>query len=132
MGNENKYKIEEIWDSVVYTRKWKSHQPELYYLISWNGYPEGENTWGPILTVKHFEKLIIIFDKNHFDKPTATITLIDIILLIVNQTAKALATKQKWGWLAKASSTNKPTKESWNFQISDLSWASFGFIPQSP
>ena len=38
------YKVEAIWDSVVYVRKSKSgHLLGLYYLVSWKRYPEEEN-----------------------------------------------------------------------------------------
>ena len=62
------YKVEAIWDSAVYTKESKSgHLPGLYYLISWNGYPEEENTWEPASVVQHFRKLINLFHKNHPD-----------------------------------------------------------------
>ena len=45
-GNDKggKYKVEAIWDSTVYTRESADHLPGLYYLISWKGYLEEENT----------------------------------------------------------------------------------------
>ena len=39
------YKLEVIWDSAVSVREWESgNLPGLYYLVSWNWYPEEENT----------------------------------------------------------------------------------------
>ena len=49
---EGKYKMEAIWDSAVYARESKSgHLPGLYYLVSWKGYLEEENTWEPASAV---------------------------------------------------------------------------------
>lgn len=50
-----KYKLEGIWDSVVYTKKSKSgYLPGLYYLVLWKGYLKEKNTYKPILAVQHF------------------------------------------------------------------------------
>ena len=38
------YKVEAIRDSAVYARESAGHLPGLYYLVSWKGYPEEENT----------------------------------------------------------------------------------------
>ena len=39
------YKVEAICDSAVYAKESESgHLLGLYYLISWKGYPEEENT----------------------------------------------------------------------------------------
>ena len=44
--DSGEYKVEAIWDSVVYARESESgHLPGLYYLVSWKRYPEKENTW---------------------------------------------------------------------------------------
>ena len=43
--NSGEYKMEAIWDSVVYARESKSgHLSDLYYLVSWKRYSENENT----------------------------------------------------------------------------------------
>ena len=45
-GDKGEYKMEAIWDSVVYARESElGHLPGLYYLVSWKRYPEEENTW---------------------------------------------------------------------------------------
>ena len=50
--NSEEFKVEAIWDSTVYTIKSKlGHLPVLYYLVAWQGYPEEENTWQPVLAV---------------------------------------------------------------------------------
>lgn len=42
-GNNKKYKIEAIENSIVYTKKAKKHLLELYYLIAQKNYQEKEN-----------------------------------------------------------------------------------------
>ena len=43
-GDNEEYKVEKIQDSAVYAKESEGHLPGLYYLISWKGYPEEENT----------------------------------------------------------------------------------------
>ncbi len=43
-GNGEEYEVEAIRDSAVYTRESEGYLPGLYYLVSWKGYPEEENT----------------------------------------------------------------------------------------
>ena len=76
--NSREYEVEVIRDSAVYVRELESgHLPSLYYLVSWKGYPEEENTWEPASAVQHLRKLISLFHKDHPDKPTATFPTID-------------------------------------------------------
>ena len=75
--NGEEYKVEAIWDSVVYARKSEGHLPGLYYLVAWICYPEKENTWEPALVVQHLWKLISTFNKDHPKKPIATSLPID-------------------------------------------------------
>ena len=112
-NNSGKYKIEAIRHSAVYARESKSgYLPGLYYLVSWKGYSEEENTWEPASAVQHLKKLISLFHKGHPDKPTATSPAIDSTLLIVRPTVKPTKPlKQKKGW--PANSTNKQAKKNW-------------------
>lgn len=58
-GNDEEYKVEGIWDSIIYTRKSESgHLLRLYYLVSWKDYPKKEGTWKPALAIQHLRKLI--------------------------------------------------------------------------
>ena len=43
-GNNKKYKVEAIIDSVIYAKKAKRHLPGQYYLVSWKGYLEKKST----------------------------------------------------------------------------------------
>ena len=50
--DSGEYEVEAIRDSAVYVRESKSgHLAGLYYLVSWKGYPEEENTWKPASAV---------------------------------------------------------------------------------
>ena len=45
-GNDEKYEVEGIHNSMVFAKESESgHLPGLYYLVSWKGYPKKENTW---------------------------------------------------------------------------------------
>ncbi len=41
---DEEYEVEAIRNSAVYVSKSEGHLPGLYYLVSWKGYPEEENT----------------------------------------------------------------------------------------
>ena len=84
-----KYKVEVIWDSVVYAKESESgHLPGFYYLIFWRRYTEEENTWEPASTIQYLRKLISSFYKDHLDKATATSPAIDNAPLMARPTAK--------------------------------------------
>ena len=85
------YEVEAIWNSAVYARELESsHLPGLYYLVSWKGYLEEENTWKPASTVQHLRKLISLCHTNHPDKPTTTFPAIDTIPLMARLTVKPI------------------------------------------
>ena len=117
-GDENgECKVEAIRDSKVYTRELESgHLPGLYYLVSWKGYLEEENTWEPASAVQHIRKLIRSFHKDHSDKPIATSPAIDIASPMARPIVKpADPLKQRQG--RPANSINKRAKN----------WAAFDF-----
>ena len=63
------YKVEAIWDSVVYVNKPESgYLLGLYYLVAWKIYFEEENTWKLLSVVQYLKKLISSFHKNYLDK----------------------------------------------------------------
>ena len=53
-GNNEKYEIDGIWDSMVYAKKSTTNQlPKLYYLVLWKGYSKKENICEPKLAIQH-------------------------------------------------------------------------------
>ena len=114
-GDDNgEYEVEAIRDSAVYARESESsHLPGLYYLVSWKGYSEEENTWKPASAVQHLRKLISSFHKDHPDKPIATSEAIDTAPPMARPTVKPTgkpSTKRKRA--RPANSSNKRTKKS--------------------
>ena len=105
--------VEAIWDSAIYARESESgHLPDLYYLVSSEGYPEEENTWEPASAVHHLRKLISSFDKNYPDKPTATSPAINTAPTMAKPTVKPSGPpKQKRWW--PTNSINKQAKKNW-------------------
>ena len=105
--DSGEYEVEVIRDSAVYARESESgHLSGLYYLVSWKGYPEEENTWEPASAVQHLRKLICLFHKDHPDKPTATSPAIDTAPPMARSTVK-LPAKQKQGQPAKGRATKR-------------------------
>ncbi len=95
-GDNKEYKVEAIIDSAVYGQQANDQMPGLYYLVSWKGYPEEENTWEPSSAVIHLRKLISTFHKEHPGKPTATSPLLDSVPPMVRPTIPK-ESKQKRG-----------------------------------
>ncbi len=114
-SNSEEYKVEAICNSKVYAKESDSGQlPGLYYLVSWEGYPEEENTWEFALAVLYFCKLISTFHRDHPEKLTATSPPIKSSPPMINPTVKPRAetsSKQKRRRPAKDSSTSKYAKK---------------------
>ena len=110
-NESGEYKVEAIRDSTVYAKESESgHLPGLYYLVSWKGYPEEENTWEPASAVQHLKKLISSFHKDYPDKPTTTSPAIDTAPPMARPTVKPTGPpKRKQG--QPANSTNKQAKK---------------------
>ena len=93
-NNSEEYEMEAIWDSTVYAKKSESdHLPGLYYLVSWKGYPKEENTWEPVLAIRHLKKLINSFYKNYLNKPSTTFKAIDNTPPMAKPTIKPMVIK---------------------------------------
>ena len=74
--DSGEYEVEAIRDSAVYARESAGHLPGLYYLVSWKGYPEEENTWEPASAVQHLRKLISSFILTSRQRPLRPSTLL--------------------------------------------------------
>ena len=88
------YKVKAICDSAVYAKKSESghHLPGLYYLVSWKGYSEKENTWEPASAVQHLRKLISSFYNDHLDQLIVTSEAINTAPPMAKPTIKPTAT----------------------------------------
>ena len=82
-ARDNKeYEVKTMIDSAVYGQQVNNQISGLYYLILWKSYSKEENTWEPILVVIYFWKLINTFHKEHSEKPIATSSPLDSVLLV--------------------------------------------------
>ena len=119
-GNNKKYEVEAIIDSVVYAKKAEWHLPDLYYLVFWKSDSEKKNIWEPSFTVMYLWKMISTFHKNHPEKPTATFLLLDYAPPMAKPSVKPAkpSAKQKQG---RPMGTMKQVKQ-W-----DIEWWGFLF-----
>ena len=97
-GNNKEYKMEGICNSAVYAKESKAgHLLDLYYLVSWKGYPKDENTLEPALAMQHLWKLVSTFHKDYPNKPTATSLLINLAPLMAKPAPPNVNGKRKYG-----------------------------------
>lgn len=132
------YKVKAIYNSHIYAKELEDHLPGVYCLVLCKNHPEEKNTWKPVLTIQHLQRLITTFHKEHLEKSTATFLPVDSDpsmarhMIKLNKTS---STKQKPGRPAKESGVNKHTKKTWTFDFhlvfSSVSLAG-KVLPQSP
>ena len=89
-GDNKKYEVEGIQNSVVYARESARQLPGLYYLVLWKSYPEEENTWEPASAIQHLQRLVTAYHKNNPKKPTTTSVLVDTAPPIARPTASLM------------------------------------------
>ena len=119
VGNNKEYEVDGIWDSVVYAKESAGQLPELYYLVSWKGYPEEENTWKPALAIQHLQRLVTAYHKDNPEKPTATFDPVNTAPPMARPSAPprpaakpTTALTKKRGQPAGSTTTNKRVKKS--------------------
>ena len=80
-ASDNKeYKVDGIWDSVVYVKESAGQLPGLYYLVLWKSYPKKKNLWEPVSAIQYLQRFVTTYHKNNLEKPTATSALVDTAL----------------------------------------------------
>ena len=62
VDGEEEYVVDEILDSRVFRR-------QLQYLVRWEGYDEGENSWEPANLVKNAKAKVSAFHRKHPSAP---------------------------------------------------------------
>ena len=108
-GDDKEYEVNGIWDSTVYARESAGQLPGLYYLVSWKGYPEEENTWEPALAIQHLRKLVTAYHKDNSEKPIATSDPVDTAPPMARPSVPPRPTAKKQG--RPAGSMAAPTKK---------------------
>lgn len=87
-GKSKDYKIETIYNNIIFVKEIEYHLLGPYYLISWNGYQEKKCIWGFVSAIKCLQKLIITFHTTYFEIQITTSFPIDLALLIARTTIK--------------------------------------------
>ena len=110
-GDDDKeYEVDGIRDSAVYAKESATGQLSgLYYLVSWKGYPEEENTWEPASAIQHLRRLITAYHKDNPEKPTATSDPVDTAPPMARPSAPPRPIAKKQG--RPAGPTAVPTKK---------------------
>ena len=108
-GDDKEYEVDGIRDSAVYARESAGQLPGLYYLVSWKGYPEEENTWEPASAIQHLRRLVTAYHKDNPKKPTATFAPVNMAPPIARPTA---AVPKKHDRPAGSTTTAKQAKKS--------------------
>ena len=122
-GNDKEYEINSIQDNAIYTKESTISQlPRLYYLVSWKGYPEEENTWEPTSAIQQLRRLVIVYHKDIPKKPTAISLPVDTAPPLASPiqgrpAGPMTAPTKKRGQLAGSTTTSKQAKK---FQTSLL------------
>lgn len=93
-GNNKKYGVEAIQDSIVYIKETNRHLLKLYYFIVQKNYPKKENIWKLSLAVMYFWKMVSTFHKNYLEKLIKTSIPLNSTSSIVKSMFK-LSIKQK-------------------------------------
>lgn len=105
-------KVEVICDFKIYANELESYLLNLYYLISWNSYPEEENTLESALVIEYLQRLVTTFHKKYQEKPIAISLPINLILPTARPIVKLRASnnKQKRVQPTKINNISKYTK----------------------
>ena len=99
VANNKEYKVERIYNSIVYARELAAgHLSGLYYWVSWKDYFKDKNTEKLITVMQHFQKLVSTFYKDQSNKLIATFLPIDSALPIAKHIATSnINSKRKRG-----------------------------------
>ena len=109
-GDDDKeYEVDGIRDSAVYAKESATGQLSgLYYLVSWKGYPEEENTWEPASAIQHLRRLVTAYHKDNPEKPTATSAPVNTAPPMARPSAPPRPTAKKQGRLAESTAASTP------------------------
>ena len=108
-GNNEKYEVDSIRDSMVYAKESIIDQlSRLYYLVLWKGYSKEENTWEPVSAIQHLQRLTNAYHKNNPERLTAISLPVNMAPLMARSTA---ALTKKRGQPAKSTTTIKRAKK---------------------